>query len=550
MSPSIAIPLRSACRDPRTSLPSRYSNYTSRQFFGSLAPFTLSTGRPLRVGSNPSPPVAILARPFSSTRSSLSDSTPPVEHGVQLRPEPFSADEIKSIFGKAKVSPVVGNRVLAVLQSRREAGTLDLDLPEDITHSVRKPSLDAALRFLRANYPLDEDAAILARIEREEVEEEQKLIRRAEELGLYKPQSGTYDAERGEKDDPSGKSALLEFRKRNEARILEQEEKKRQAWLEGEQQDLEILKQQAEKNKALQTFENTTALEARPRADPQQRPLLAWIQKHHLRGMDNSVDVSQMTNARRIIPSLAITLLTIGLAYVFAQNYEPPLKQDRMFPDTPPAAATAMAIIGLNLGVYLLWKVPPAWRMLNRHFIIVNAWPRATSMIGSVFSHQTLKHLALNMGLLWFIGTRLHDDIGRGNFLALYMAAGALGSFTSLAAHTLLLKDLAATSLGASGAMSSLVAAWCMLHSNDKLTIFFLPREWQETFSAPGWLVLAGFVAFETMSMVAPFRAARFDHYAHLGGYLTGTAWALAWKAEQKKRREEKSWWEKLVSSD
>jgi len=77
-----------------------------------------------------------------------------------------------------------------------------------------------------------------------------------------------------------------------------------------------------------------------------------------------------------------------------------------MFPDTPPAAATAMAIIGLNLGVYLLWKVPPAWRMLNRHFIIVNAWPRATSMIGSVFSHQTLKHLALNMGLLWFIGTR------------------------------------------------------------------------------------------------------------------------------------------------
>jgi len=261
MSPSIAIPLRSACRDPGTSLPSRYSNYTSRQFFGWLAPFTLSTGRPLCVGSNPPPSVAILARPFSSTRYSLSDSTPPVEHGAQLRPEPFSADEIKSIFGKAKVSPIVANRVLAVLQSRREAGTLDLDLPEDITHSVRKPSLDAALKFLRANYPLDEDAAILARIEREEVEEEQKLIHRAEELGLYKPQSGTYDAERGEKDDPSGKSALLEFRKRNEARILEQEEKKRQEWLEGEQQDLEILKQQAEKNKALQTFENTTALE-------------------------------------------------------------------------------------------------------------------------------------------------------------------------------------------------------------------------------------------------------------------------------------------------
>lgn len=261
MSPSNAIPLRSACRDLRTSLPSWYSNYTSRRSFGSLALFTLSIRHPFRAGLNPSPPVAILSGPFSSTRFSSSESIPPVEHGVQLRPKPFSADEIKAIFGKAKVSPALGNRVLAVLQSRREAGTLDLDLPEDITHSVRKLSLDTALKFLRANYPLDEDAAIFARIEREEVEEEQKLIRRAEELGLYKPQSGTYDAERGEKDDPSGKSALLEFRKRNEARILEQEEKKRQAWLEGEQQDLEILKQQAEKNKALQTIDSTTALE-------------------------------------------------------------------------------------------------------------------------------------------------------------------------------------------------------------------------------------------------------------------------------------------------
>lgn len=261
MSPSNAIPLRSACRDLRTSLPSWYSNYTGRRPFGSLMPFTPSTRHLLLVGLNSLSSVAILSRPFSSTRFLSSESTPPVEHGVQLRSEPFSTDDINAIFGKAKVSPAVGNRVLAVLQGRREAGTLDLDLPEDITHSVRKLSLDTALKFLRANYPLDEDAAILARIEREEADEEQKLIRRAEELGLYKPQSGTYGAERGEKDDPSGKSALLELRKRNEARILEQEEKKRQAWLEGEQQDLEVLKQQAEKNKALQTIDNTAALE-------------------------------------------------------------------------------------------------------------------------------------------------------------------------------------------------------------------------------------------------------------------------------------------------
>lgn len=82
-----------------------------------------------------------------------------------------------------------------------------------------------------------------------------------------------------------------------------------------------------------------------------------------------------------------------------------------MWPDTPRAAATAMALISLNLGIYVLWKVPPAWRTLNRNFILVNAWPRASSMIGSVFSHQSVKHLALNMGLLWFIGTRGESTI-------------------------------------------------------------------------------------------------------------------------------------------
>lgn len=35
---------------------------------------------------------------------------------------------------------------------------------------------------------------------------------------------------------------------------------------------------------------------ARPRADPQERPLLAWYQKHHIRGMDNNPDVLKASN--------------------------------------------------------------------------------------------------------------------------------------------------------------------------------------------------------------------------------------------------------------
>lgn len=58
----------------------------------------------------------------------------------------------------------------------------------------------------------------------------------------------------------------------------------------------------------------------------------------------------------------------------------------------------------------------------------------------------------------------VHDEIGRGNFLALYLATGVFGSMTSLAAHVLTRK-LTVTSLGASGAIAGLVAAWCTLHA-------------------------------------------------------------------------------------
>lgn len=155
----------------------------------------------------------------------------------------------------------MGNRVLAVLHGRRVAGTLDLDLPKDITRSVPPSSRDAALEWLRENYPLDEDAAILARIEREELEEQQKLIKRAEELGLYKPQSGTFGAERGDSDDPYGKSVLKEIRERNEARLLAEQERKRKEWLENENKEREQLLRQVKQNTALQKFDDSSALE-------------------------------------------------------------------------------------------------------------------------------------------------------------------------------------------------------------------------------------------------------------------------------------------------
>lgn len=133
-------------------------------------------------------------------------------------------------------------------------GTIDQDLPADIRQQISESQIGSALAWLREKYPVDEDAAILARFEREERETEQKLIRRAEKLGLYKPQSGSYDAELDEDKSPYGKSSLKEYREQNEKRLLAEAARKREEWLAGESKSQEEIMRQIEQNKELEVY--------------------------------------------------------------------------------------------------------------------------------------------------------------------------------------------------------------------------------------------------------------------------------------------------------
>ncbi|KAG5293498.1 rhomboid family protein [Histoplasma capsulatum G186AR] len=469
------------------------------------------------------------------------------EEGVRFRARDLSAHEISQIFGpELHISVPMGNRILRILQERRITGTIDVDLPADISKVVAESTILTGLEWLRKRYPMDEDAAILKRIEREEIAEEQKLIKRGQELGFYKPQSGKFDKPIEKEGDVYGKSFLQEQREANERRNRLEDEKWRRDWMEGEAKDREILRQSMQKNMELQKFEEAAVMEAKPRADPNVRPALAWVQQHHVRATANDWDTSKLSMARRILPSLCITLLTIGLCYVLAENYEPAPRHERLMPNTPPAAATVIGLISTNVLIYAMWRaVPPAWRMLNRYFISVPLYPYSISIIGSIFSHQQIRHLGANMLILWFIGTRLHEELGRADFLSLYFSSGAIASLTSLAAHVLQNK-LTVTSLGASGAIAGLVAAWCMIHANDKLTIALLPQSWQETFSANGSTFLAVIVLVEIASLVIlPFRIRMpvMDHWSHMGGYAAGAVAGWLWKGrreERRKRRKEK----------
>jgi rhomboid-like protein len=109
---------------------------------------------------------------------------------------------------------------------------------------------------------------------------------------------------------------------------------------------------------------------------------------------------------KRLLPSAIVTALVVLFSISVASNYHPPSKAARLWPDMPPAAATVLGIIIANSIVLVAWRIPMAWGFLNRYFLSVPGYPFALSMIGNIFSHQQPSHLAMNMAVLWIVGTK------------------------------------------------------------------------------------------------------------------------------------------------
>lgn len=204
-------------------------------------------------------------RLFSTSRrlNAQHNSSATQEEGLRFQQRELSHSQISRIFGTPRIPPALGNRILRVLHGRRVAGTLDLDLPPDIRQAVPSHVLDDCLRWLRQNFPVDEDAAIMRRIEREEQEEEERLIRRAEELGLYKPQSGKFGAEKEKEGDVYGHSVLQEIRQANEKVNKRKEREERQEWLESEAKEKENIKMSLQRNTELAKYEESAITEGR-----------------------------------------------------------------------------------------------------------------------------------------------------------------------------------------------------------------------------------------------------------------------------------------------
>ncbi|XP_053502904.1 presenilins-associated rhomboid-like protein, mitochondrial [Ictalurus furcatus] len=171
-------------------------------------------------------------------------------------------------------------------------------------------------------------------------------------------------------------------------------------------------------------------------------------------------------------------------------------------------------IIAANAVVFCCWRIPSLQRSMLKYFTSnptssARCWP----MLLSSFSHYSFFHMAANMYVLWSFSSSAVSMMGKEQFVAVYLSAGVISSFASYVCKTL--TGRMGPSLGASGAIMTVLAAVCTKMPEAKLAIVFLPMY---TFTAGN--ALKAIVALDTAGLIMGWRF--FDHAAHLGGALFG----------------------------
>lgn len=142
--------------------------------------------------------------------------------------------------------------------------------------------------------------------------------------------------------------------------------------------------------------------------------------------------------------------------------------------------------------------------------------PAWATPVTSLFLHAGFFHMAGNMAFLWVFGDNVEDAFGSARYLAFYLACGVCAALL----HAWSAPDSQQPLIGASGAVSGVVAAYLLLHPRVRVWGLFLnrvPLRVRAFWGIGFWIIFQiGMGVFGGASEVA--------WWAHVGGLMAGAA--------------------------
>lgn len=221
----------------------------------------------------------------------------------------------------------------------------------------------------------------------------------------------------------------------------------------------------------------------------------------------------------------------------------------------PPIPLICKNLLFINIGVFVVgnliqWQSGYDIASLLGLYYLDSPYFNPIQIFTYQFLHGGVMHIALNMLGLYIIGSRLERVWGEKKFLFFYLfcvAGSAIFMFTIDAVKVFeatgfilplgktdeipyhIMQIFGIPTIGASGAIMGLLAAFAMLFPNTELFIIPFPFPIKAKYLAIGYGVI------EIYQGIANRGGDNVAHFAHVGGLLFGFLLVLYWNKTNRK---------------
>jgi membrane associated rhomboid family serine protease len=157
------------------------------------------------------------------------------------------------------------------------------------------------------------------------------------------------------------------------------------------------------------------------------------------------------------------------------------------------------------------------------------------TLITCAFLHGSWFHLGSNMLFLWIFGDNVEDVMGHVKYLIFYILCAVGASY----AQVLVDPDSRIPMVGASGAISGLLAAYIILFPHGRIRTLIIFGIFITATMLPAWVMIGYWFVIQLINGLGSLNTigdsgGGVAFFAHIGGFVAGAA--LVWVFRDKRR--------------
>lgn len=203
-----------------------------------------------------------------------------------------------------------------------------------------------------------------------------------------------------------------------------------------------------------------------------------------------------------------------------------PLSDDNRGRRTQPVMTWALIVINIIIFAYQSmlsdrdhWLFMMDWAVVPDR---ISSGEQLHTLVTSAFLHGSWFHLGSNMLFLWIFGDNVEDVLGHLKYLLFYGVTAVAAGL----AQVLIDSGSLVPMVGASGAVSGLLAAYIVLFPHGRIRTLLVLGIFITVTMLPAWMMIGYWFLLQVISGVLslgqPTTGGGVAFFAHIGGFIAG----------------------------